>query len=365
MASACVSSRLSLRRSRHLAQGVTLVELLVAMTLSLVVIAAASSVYIISGQSFTTMDSSSQSQDSARFATYILRRMVQQSGYEDYSPYARDQGRSQSVGAYSAGTPTCVQSDICGFDNLVVPVAAVTSGGAGTTGTLAAGPFYTDTLVVQFQGQSVLSTATGEPTATADGSMIDCGGNGVTSSTVVPPSRAMSSMYVAINSITKEPELYCSSRDPATGADRPAWGLVKGVEVFQVMYEIGNDSDTTTNPTTGLMSHDGIPDHFRWVRADQVVGLASTIFNPSSGKVPDVVNAWQNVVAVRFGLVIRGDLNTAPKPASAVTLYPLGQKLADASNPATTYVPPVDTRLRRVVTFTVHIRNKQNAFFSI
>lgn len=364
MASSSASSRRNTRWSRQLARGVTLVELLVAMTLSLVVIGAASGVYLISSQSFTTMDGSSQLQDSARFATYILRRMAQQTGYEDYSQYARDQGRSQSLGAYAAGAATCVQSDICGFDNRVVPIAAVTSGGPGTTGTLA-GPFYTDTLVVQFQGQSVLSTATGEPTKTPDGSMIDCAGNGVPSSTVVPPTRAMSSMYVAINSVTNEPELYCSSRDPATGAARPAWGLVKGVEVFQVMYEIGNDVDTTTDPLTGIVSRDGIPDRFRWVSADQVAGMVPPIFNPSGGKVSDIVNAWQNVVAVRFGLVIRGELNTAPNPTSAVTLYPLGRDLADATNPATTYVPPIDTRLRRVVTFTVHIRNKQNAFFSI
>ena len=340
---------------RHLARGVTLIELLIAMVISLVVIGAASSLYLISNQSFTTVDSSSQLQDSARFATYILRRMVQQSGYEDFSDYAADAGRAKSNMAW-AGQPICVQSDLCGFNNSIVPVANIVAGTAGSNGTLP-GPFYSDTLVVQFQGQSLTDPATKQPSATADGSIIDCSGTPVAGNTTVPPTRAMSALYVEINSVTDEPELYCSSRIFTTGAGRPRTPLVKGVEVFKVMYEVGNDVEGA--PTTN--APDGTPDRFRWVSADQVAGLAIT--KPANSTTSPAVTAWQSVVAVRFGLVLRGDAGTASPPAAAVTYYPLGQDLANAADPATTYVAPIDSRLRRVVTFTVHLRNRNNAFF--
>jgi type IV pilus assembly protein PilW len=329
--------------------GVTLVELLIAMVLTIVVVVAASSVYLISSQSFTTVDASTQLQDSARFATYILRRMAQQSGYEDYSAFAAGLNRAQA--SWPAGTPVCAQSDICGFDNQVAGVAAITSGTGVATGTLPGG-FYTDTLVVQFQGQSLINTS-GELTATADQSMIDCSGDGVPSSTVSPPVRGISSLYVSINSITSEPELNCSSRNLATGEIRTV-PLVKGVEVFQVMYEVANKSD----PDKG-------PDQFRWLRADQVA--TAPVVNRTGGRVSDAVNAWQHVVAVRFGLVLRGDRGAGP-PSTATapqTYYPLGRELADPANPATTYVAPNDSRLRRVVTFTAHIRNVQDAYSSV
>ncbi len=325
--------------------GVTLVELLIAMVLTIVVVAAASSVYLVSSQSFSTVDSSTQLQDSARFATYILRRMSQQSGYEDYSPFASQLNRATTLRP-APGAPVCSQSDICGFDNQVASVAAITSGTGVVTGTLPGG-FYTDTLSVQFQGQSLIN-ASGELSATADRSMIDCSGDAIPSSTVSPPVRGISSLYIAINSVTSEPELNCSSRNLATGVVRTV-PLVKGVEVFQVMYEVGNRSDP-----------DKSPDQYRWLRADQVA--TAPIANRTGGKVSDAVNAWQHVVAVRFGLVLRGEPGAVTNTSQ--TLFPLGKELADPANPATTYVTPNDSRLRRVVTFTAHVRNRQDSFFS-
>ncbi len=332
--------------------GVTLIELLIAMTISLVIIVAASGVYLLSGQAFTSVDSASQLQDSGRFATYILRRMVQQAGYEDYSEFAADFGRSQSVAAWS-GEPTCVQADLCGFNNKVLTVANIVAGDPGVTGTLS-GPYYTDTLVVQFQGQSTINTAANPPVPTAvpDGSIVDCSGSPIPSNLVAPPKRAMSVLSVAVNGVTGEPELNCASKVVVDGI-----ALVRGVEVFKVMYEVGDD----LTDTAGTGGPDGVPEKFKWVRADQVDTL--TITKPAKSTASAAVNAWQNVVAVRFGLVLRGDLNTAPVPAAPVTLYPLGKDLAVATDPATTYVPPLDSRLRRVVTFTVHLRNRGSAFY--
>jgi type IV pilus assembly protein PilW len=348
--------------------GVTLVELLIAMVLTLVVVIAASGMYLSSSQAFSSSDVSSQLQDSSRFATYLLRRMIQQAGYEDVSD-PTSVGRSQRV-IWPAGTATCVRADLCGFNNQIVRVQDVASGGSAS-GTLPGG-FFTDTISIRFQGQSTFS-ATGERTANADNSIIDCFGAGVPSATTPPPFRAHSMLYVQINPDTNEPELYCSSVDHVTGLGRPATPIVRGVESFQVMYEIGDDTpQARTSPITGATEtvRDGVPDRFRWVNAADLAGV--TVHNPNAPpnvpagvyNVPNAVNAWQSVVAVRFGLVLRSELGAAPLPATQLTYFPLGRDLANASDPGTIYVAPQDTRLRRVVTFTVHTRNRTQVFNS-
>jgi type IV pilus assembly protein PilW len=250
---------------------------------------------------------------------------------------------------------------LCGYNNKVVQLADIRSQDVptGTTGALSGG-YYTDTLVAQFQGRSVVLASivnpkSGDLSATAaDGSMIDCGGNAIPSSTLVPPARAMSVINIAINSVTSEPELSCSFFT-AGGAASPSWPLIKGVESFQVMYEVGDDTSDTKKPR-------GTPDKFQWLRADQVETFAFT--QPPPKDVPKEVFAWQNVVAVRFGMVIRSELNSAPPSAATVSppLYPLGSDLASASDPGTIFIPPADTRLRRVLTFTTHIRNPLATF---
>jgi type IV pilus assembly protein PilW len=348
------------RRLRYARQlGVTLVELLVAMVLSLVIVAAASSVYLSSSQAFTSSDSAAQLQDSSRFATYILRRMIQQAGYEDYAD-PNTTSRSQNV-AWPVGTQTCVRADLCGFDNQIVRTQDVAAGNS-TSGTLPGGVF-TDTVSVRFQGQSTF-TPTGERTGVPDNSIIDCFGTGVPSSTTSPPQRAHSMLYVQINPDTQEPELYCSSINHVTGLPRPPTPLIKGVESFQVAYELGDDTpQARISPTTGLneVARDGLPDRFRWVNAAELPGVAIHNANPV-GVVPPAVNSWQSVVAVRFGLVLRSEPGIAPRPAAPLTYFPLGRELARVSDPGTIYVAPQDTRLRRVVTFTVHTRNRTQVF---
>jgi type IV pilus assembly protein PilW len=68
---------------RDLQRGFTLVELMVALALSLLVVAASVSALLVSRQGFTTADSASQLRDNARFATDFITRLAVQSGYKD------------------------------------------------------------------------------------------------------------------------------------------------------------------------------------------------------------------------------------------------------------------------------------------
>ena len=66
---------------RGLQQGLTLVELLVAMAISAVIALAAISALIVSRQGFTTVDAASQLRDNGRFATDLIQRLGVQTGF--------------------------------------------------------------------------------------------------------------------------------------------------------------------------------------------------------------------------------------------------------------------------------------------
>lgn len=63
--------------------GLTLIELMVAMVISLVIVLAATAALLISRQGFTSVDAASQLRDSARFAQDVLQRLGVQAGHRD------------------------------------------------------------------------------------------------------------------------------------------------------------------------------------------------------------------------------------------------------------------------------------------
>ncbi len=67
----------------RLARGLTLVELLVALTLGSLVVLAAVAALSLSRSGFNTVDAAAQLRDDGRFASSIMRRIVLQSGYLD------------------------------------------------------------------------------------------------------------------------------------------------------------------------------------------------------------------------------------------------------------------------------------------
>ena len=64
--------------------GLTMVELLVALVISMLISLAAISALIVTRQGFTAVDASSQLRDNGRFATDLIQRVVVQSGFKDF-----------------------------------------------------------------------------------------------------------------------------------------------------------------------------------------------------------------------------------------------------------------------------------------
>lgn len=308
--------------SRKLALGFTLIELLVALAISSVITIAAMSALLVSRQGFSMADAASQLRDNARFSTDIIQRLAVQSGYKDLLYAAKPRLNSE---------PPNPVPNINGFNNAVpdssTPDIAFTTRTAGTLG------FGSDVLVLRHQ-----TSETFPDSGLSDKSMIDCNGDASAAIPADRDARVVSIFSVALSS--NEPTLMCTTNPGGTWFSRP---LVTGVENFQVLYGID---------TTGAGE---VADTY--VRADQLTAVSS-----------------RAIRSLRIGMVIRGPLGSAPS-AAAQTFYPLGLgKDSDSGTPGfamsttdsgasadvgTRFSPTPDTRLRQVVTFTVHLRNGQ------
>ena len=333
---------------RHRQAGLTLVELLVAVTLGLLVTLAAVASLLIGRQGFTSVDQSSQLRENARFAASLIQRIVIQAGYESH----RD-GTVASAWRYfcSGSGQTCgdINGDknpgIIGFDNAVVsgvtlPTGLVSgnrsSGCSGITDTSCVNG--SDILVVRYWGDSRAGATVG------DGSMINCSGANELDGTV-----PAYSIFHIQRSASGEPTLACTYRD-STGAWQTV-PVMQGVEGFQVLYGVDNVSPTAAPPAgeTGL---DGVPD--RYLRASQLT---------VTGNTNATMDNWRRVRSVHIGLLLRGDPGSAVDRAASGRFYDvLGPGLTDTDtthDPLARLTVPADGRLRQSMIFTVHLRNRQ------
>ncbi|WP_431276154.1 PilW family protein [Variovorax ureilyticus] len=309
--------------SRLRQRGVTLIEVMVAMALSLVVVVAAS-IALVAGKKLFDTDSDAQSvQDSQRFARHVVQGLIRQAGYADYAPDELNDGVGvvASNATLLAGSTDPLDLNIAGASNTMVSGTS-NDFGQNNTDTKSGN----DSLMVRFFGRSQVGAS--DP----DGTMVDCLGNAQAGPAGVPSAsdRAWSFFYVAL-ATDGEPELYCKYRTK-NGTFRAAQ-LVRGVEKFKVVYGYDGNGD-------------GVPE--AWLDAIDIAAKAA-----SFGGAPN--DEWRKVVAVRVGIVVRsprpnGDLKRVPGEKS--DLFPLGREFEHIS-----YEPPDDGRFRSVATLTVMLRN--------
>jgi type IV pilus assembly protein PilW len=328
--------------------GLTLVELLVAVTLGLLITLAALAALLIGRQGFSAVDNASQLRENSRFAASMLQRLVLQAGYEDHrGGYTASNWRNFCA---SGGLPCGDQNGdknpgIVGFDNAVLPTDLSTLPGALASSNRAAGcGSVTDTscvngsdiLVVRYWGDSRAGVATG------DGSMINCSGASEPDGSVP----AYSIFYVD-RSAAGEPILACAYRNSSGTWQRAP--LVEGVEGFQVLYGVDNVNPTTAPPATDTGT-DSVPDRF--LRATQLT---------VAGNADATMDNWRRVRSVRIGLLMRGPVNSAADKASTGRDYDiLGPDFTDATNDVKSRLTvPADGRLRQTLVFTVNLRNPQ------
>ena len=327
--------------------GLTLVEMLVAVTLGLLVTLAAVAALLIGRQGFTSVDQSSQLRENARFATNLIQRVVIQAGYESH----RD-GTVASAWRYfctGSGQPCGdINGDqnpgIVGFDNalvgsLTLPAGLVSGNRSSGCGSVADTSCVngSDILVVRYWGDGRAGAAAG------DGSMINCSGANEMDGDVP----AYSIFHVA-RGASGEPTLACTYRD-STGNWQTV-PLMQGVESFQVLYGVDSLTPNAAPPAAGSTSFDDVPD--RYLRASQMT---------VTGNANATMDNWRRVRSVHIGLLLRGDRNSAVDRAASGQSYDvLGPGFTDAANDTLSRLTvAADGRLRQNMVFTVHLRNRQ------
>lgn len=314
--------------------GLTLIELLVAMTIGLLIVLAAAAALLVSRQGFFAVDAASQLRDNARYAQDIIQRLGVQAGFKNVFLLRGTGSESEPPHVY-------------GINNAKRTSNSQAWDGGSSWGSSDVGK-NSDILVLRTQTSTASDIST-----TSDGSMIDCLGIAPTAAPTSQDDRFVSILHVQPSS-SGEPALMCSRE--ASGGGFETQPLVEGVENFQVLYGV----DNVTPGTAPSGSTDSVPD--RYLRADQLT---------VTGNTTATYNNWRRVRSIRVGLVLRSQPGSAVETASQ-TFYPLGTSKSSGSgtigsafanstsDPGTVFTPGVDGRIRQVVTFTVHLRNFQN-----
>jgi type IV pilus assembly protein PilW len=331
------------RITRSRSSGMTLVELLVAMAVGLLVVAATVAVLSVAQRGFTTVDAASQLRDNGRYATDLITRIVLQTGFEDVSYSTTPRKNDAMLDPNPA-------PNITGFNNAQISPSDPFNATSGVWGGAAAG-HGSDILILRYQGGETYPGS-----GKADGSMITCTGNSPTAIPANRDERIASIFYVAISN--GEPTLMCKSSSdgttPPSGGGQP---IITGVESFQVLYGVDGVTANTATPTTAAAPNKTD----RYLRADQMVVGTNDVAT---------YNNWRRVRSIRIGMVLVGAPHSV-QDSQNVTVFPFGNAssssggaagsaFASAADAGTTYSVGSDGRLRQTVTFTVHLRNYQD-----
>lgn len=310
----------------YAAQGLTLIELLIAMALGLIVTLAATALLLSSKSGYITVDENARIEESGRYAIETVTRALRQAGYVDWS---------RTEGPYRAKEK--MSPNIIGLDDRALEGAS-----QNMSAPIRPGINGSDVLGIRFFGAG----APDKP----DGTILDCAGFPIAEPANPEAAekdtdglgRGWSIFYVAENA-GGEPELYCKFRrnNQWTSA-----ALVRGVESLQILYGVDMEN-------TGVASHFKTATQLR--ELDTAMGVTGSEMNMRSW--------WKNVVSVRVAFLIRSEHDMA-MPVENTTYHLFGPDYSAAAgtqdHPSFTNTDfPAHThqRLRRVFETTVNLRN--------
>lgn len=316
-------------------RGLTLVEIMVSMVLMLMVAIATVALYNVSSSSYRTVDANLELQDSARFAMEVIGQAARSAGYQDRTGPATG---SEQLADEVFGPTHRDTWRIEGRNG------AVLSGGTSSMSYSNSGVVNSsDALVIRFFGANMPDPANpalakfSGSNPVPDGSMIDCSGRAVPYP-VGSADLGVSGFFVKV--LNGEPELYCKSWNSESGAFSETQ-VVRGVETLQIVYGVDTNNDEVAD---------------KWLSADVISD-------------DDAVNPnWNNVVAMRVGMVLRGPVGSSQGQSATAAdnaLYPLGkaftcESTATSCTPgeaAHKFTPPNDNRLRRAFATTFLFRS--------
>jgi len=280
--------------------GLSLIELMVAITIGLVLSIVAAQAYLSASTAQSSQTDLTRIQESARFAFDLVGREARLAGYRDNT---RATAAWLTFDTSAAGT-----SYITGVND----ATTLTLGGSVTATVLN----NSDAITFRYYGND-------NPGATAaDGSILDCQGNAIRRSDLLSET-----LYVAADAANNnEPTLFCSTWLNGTGTPTQV-PLIPGVESLQVLYGEDTDQDGVIN---------------RYVPIGSVTSLGQ-------------------IKAVWVSAVVRAAGNSAVAPQSLVfnhfgTAYAPGDA-APSGDAGSVFTSPTDSHVRRVLSTVVALRN--------
>lgn len=315
-----------LRRHR----GMSLVELLVALSLGALLMLAASSVLLAASGSYGDQSASARLDDNGRYALDTIARAVRQTAYVNWDSSAAPVAHADYDSASIAG----------------LDARSLGKNSDGISEALPDAMHGSDVLALRYYGAGKEEGG--------DGSVLNCAGFGV-GAAQTQAQRGWSIFYVA-QGADGEGELRCKYR----GAN--GWGadaVIRGVDGFQVLY--GLDTDT---PPDGVAN--------RYVNAstldadDAALVLAGA---DAAARQRDFHRRthWKRVASVRVALLLHGEAGQADKMAELGpaqfdlfgTAYAEAHGAGDAGVRITRASLPAVTRsrLRQLVQTSIMLRN--------
>ena len=325
----------------------TLIELMVAVALSLLVVGLGIFAMMGASVSLRNVSGTTSTTDSSMLLTTVMQRAVNQAGFQPAEQAKRKFTREAYYEAYPSGYPGKPYPDIFGFSNYKFngmptdPTAgdfqkfytSVTSGGLP----IVAGG-NNDVLALRFQAVPERLDEAGGITAMVDlcsGNMLATNpyfnyGNDDLVAEIYKPLFVFSVAPGGMDAPdAKGDVLFCDAYIEAAadetgvrGSLRQRTAIMDGIVAFKVLY--------------------GVPD------------AGASVWKDASAMVPA---DWYKVKRVRIGFILQSTVDNAggiAKNGETVTLYPLGEQFSDKSAVTKTYEESV---VYRVVNFTVDVNN--------
>lgn len=310
--------------------GLTLLELMIAMALGLLIMLTATGLLLAGKAAYLSQNQIAAVQESGRYAIQIISRAIRQSAYP-----AIDQA------AVLMPLSSETTASIDGRDGMTLRKTSAGLQSASEVGVVNG----SDILALAYFGDD----ADGK----GNGSMLNCVGMVVpepVAGNALEAQRSWSIFYIAKDS-GGEPELRCKYKT-ANGWNADA--IVRGVESFQVLYGVDADEN-------------GIPDYF--INASKVDFLDERLSLAGNNAVERALDRqrnthWKKVRAIRFSLLIRGAEQTRQDALSnTYDLFgedysALFSSIDDGVLIDETKLPRKErSRIRKVFTTTVFLRN--------
>lgn len=297
-------------------QGLSLVELMVALTIGLFLVGAVGIIYVNTATTSRGSTLESQMNEDAAVALELLQQQIRLAGFSNVN---------------TSGTRLFAGRAVRGCDGGFTNNAGGTAFEALTCNTTTTG---SDALAVRYEATDLNSQ-----TVTSSGVQVpaNCVNEGITAwnaaaegaSSATPMTLADNRYYVA-NDADGTPSLFCQGRT-GTGFGT-ATALIPNIENMQVQYAV------TAQPTVGNV----VPHHV----AGYVDGTHAVLGTTASN--------WSRVAAVRLCLLVR---SAGPVPVGDNSINDLGSYV-DCSGTRQTNT---DRRLRRAYVTTIQLRNMRPA----